>query len=426
MFKDIITKILEKQTRRYLAKHTPKLIAVAGSVGKTSTKVAIATVLARRDKVRLQEGNYNVDVTVPLVIFGIQLPANIRNPFAWLGVLSRTEMHIHKKDAGVDVIVVELGTDKPGDISAFGTYLRPDISIVTAVSAEHMEFFKTMEAVAAEELSIAEFSKLTIINRDDVDEIFAKLAHTSNIDTYGLSGLAEYRFIVEDDVEGIGFNGKFVSPEFGEVDMHLQVLGEHNIKAAVAAGAVGAKLGMTSAQIKQGMEAIQPVPGRMNLLRGVQDSKIIDDTYNSSPLAAIAALQTLYLMPAPQRIAILGNMNELGEFSPQAHEQVGKSCESNVLDWVITIGDDAEKYLAPAAASKGCQVRSFKTPHEAGAFAHKVMQPEAVILVKGSQNGVYAEEAIKILLHSTDDEEKLVRQSDYWLKKKNEQFSAFK
>lgn len=425
MFKNTIVKLLQKQTQRFIKKHDLKVVAIVGSVGKTSTKMAAAAVLAQKFRVRYQEGNHNMEVSVPLVAFELPLPDNLRNPIAWLSILIQTEKMIRAKDAGIDVILLELGTDKPGDIENFRSYLRPDISVVTSVSAEHMEFFKTMEAVAKEELSIANFSALTLVNRDDVSEDYARFAETSSISTYGLGSVAEYLFVIEDAVPGQGFSGKFVSPELDDVPVQLHVIGEHNIKAVVAAGAVGVKLGLTSAEVVKGMAAVRPVAGRMNLLRGVNQSVIIDDTYNSSPLAAKAALQTLYQFQAPQRIAILGSMNELGEFSAQAHEDIGKACDPKVLDYVITIGEQAEKYLAPAAASKGCQVRSFASPYEAGAFAHKVLEPQAVVLVKGSQNKVFAEEAIKVLLHQTADEKMLVRQTEKWLKIKSEQFSAF-
>ncbi|MEO5499311.1 MAG: cyanophycin synthetase, partial [Candidatus Saccharimonadales bacterium] len=167
---------------------------------------------------------------------------------------------------------------------------------------------------------------------------------------------------------------------------------------------------------------LKPVAGRMNILRGQEGSTIIDDSYNASPLAVSAALDTLYTVEAPQRIAILGSMNELGNISPQAHELIGLQCDPSKIEWVITIGEDAAKYLAPAAVKKGCQVKTCHTPYEAGGFAHSVLKRGAVVLVKGSQNGVYSEEAVKVLLHNTEDNEQLVRQSSYWLKKKDDQF----
>jgi UDP-N-acetylmuramoyl-tripeptide--D-alanyl-D-alanine ligase len=170
----------------------------------------------------------------------------------------------------------------------------------------------------------------------------------------------------------------------------------------------------------------------MNLLRGVRDSVIIDDTYNSSPSAAIAALLTLYEIgdSATQRIAILGSMNELGAKSAEYHTQVGAQCDPLFLDWVVTIGEEAARYLAPAAKQNGCQVASFPGPIYAGTFAKKVLydslQTGAIILVKGSQNGVFAEEAVKLLLANADDANQLVRQSAEWMNKSDEYIQSLR
>jgi len=424
--KNFVLLLIELQTKRLLRKHKPKIVAITGSVGKTSTKLAVATVLSTRYKVLYQEGNYNAEVSVPMTIFDLPMPpeAKLKSPLEWLKQLWYMERKIHQTFP-FDVVVLELGTDKPGDIAHFRKYLRPDVGIVTAVTPEHMAFFKTLDAVAQEELSIASFSELIIINRDDIDETFARYVTNSNIDTYGTSGVAEYHYLIEDFEAGAGFAGKFVSPEFGEQQVVLKLTGEHNVKAAVAGGVVGIKLGLTQPEIIAGLSAIRPVKGRMNILKGLLDSTIIDDTYNSSPAAAVAALQTLYLFPSKQKIAILGSMNELGEFSQQAHAEVGTTCDPTLLDWIVTIGDEAEKFLAPAAAKRGCQVRSFKSPYEAGAFVHSVLHPHATILAKGSQNGVFAEEAVKLLLHATEEESQLVRQSADWIARKEAMFDRY-
>ncbi len=200
-------------------------------------------------------------------------------------------------------------------------------------------------------------------------------------------------------------------------------MGEHSIRAAVAAGAVAAKLGMPAEEIARGMARIKAVKGRMNVLRGVNGSIIIDDSYNSSPLAAMSALRSLYQMSVPQRIAVLGSMNELGAMSEAEHIAIGKLCDPIELAHVITVGADAEKYLAPAARTNGCHVVSFKSALDAGAYAHKFLEPGGAVLFKGSQGGIYLEEAIKIVLHSTEEEEQLVRQSPEWLQKKRDFFS---
>lgn len=423
IFRPLVTSLLERKAKKLLKKFKPKIVAVAGSVGKTSTKIAVATVLSERYKVLADTASFNGTVSVPLAMFGLEVPADIRKVSAWRRLLGEMDQ-ILNSDYPYQVIVLELGTDHPGEIAHFGKYLNPDVTVVTAVSPEHMAGFGTIEAVAKEELGVVQYSKLTLINRDDVSGVFAKdVPDGTNLDTYGTSGVAEYRFVFDNFEPGKGFAGKFVSPEYGEQPLTLQVVGEHNLRTAVAAGAVGIKLGLAPQQVAAGMQKIRPVAGRMNLLRGMNKTTIIDDTYNSSPLAAVAALQTLYQFKAPQRIAILGSMNEMGDYSQQAHAEVAMACNPSLLDWVVTVGEEAKKYMAPLLQQRGVRVESFLSPYEAGAFVHKVMQPRAVILAKGSQNGVFCEEAIKMILHSTDDESLLVRQSPEWLGKKQKQFS---
>jgi UDP-N-acetylmuramoyl-tripeptide--D-alanyl-D-alanine ligase len=422
MFKFIVQKILEQYAKRYLKKHGVKLVAIVGSVGKTTTKLAIASVLGERYRVRTHEGNYNTEIATPVAILGIQYPDTVHSLRAWMDVFAAARLRISSpKDT--DVVVQELGTDKPGDIPRFGKYLKPDVAVVTAVGLEHMEFFKKLEAVAKEELSIAKYAKLTVINRDDIDPRYAKYAETHTIDTYGTSDKAEYRIVAEETnaLQG-GVMGTFYAPEWEPVSVNLQLLGEHSLKAAAAAGAVGAKMGLSLAEITVGMAKIRAVPGRMNILRGVNNTTLIDDSYNSSPMAVAAALKTLYSIDAPQRIAILGSMNEFGSLSGKAHDAVGHLCNPEYLDWVVTVGEDARNYLAPGAEEKGCQVRSFDSPYDAGAFVHSVVQKGAIVLIKGSQNRVFTEEATKVLLHDAADEDNLVRQSNAWMEKKNAQF----
>jgi UDP-N-acetylmuramoyl-tripeptide--D-alanyl-D-alanine ligase len=207
------------------------------------------------------------------------------------------------------------------------------------------------------------------------------------------------------------------------VPVNIHELGDHMLRPAMAAAATAIKLGMSKEEVVKGLAKVQAVPGRMNVLRGVENTTIIDDSYNSSPLALEYSLRTLYQINAPQKIAVLGDMNELGETSAAEHEKAGSLCDLNELAWVVTVGGEAEKYLAPAAKIKGCQVRSFPDAISAGTFVKSVLTNGAVILFKGSQGGIYLEEAIKIILHSTSDEAYLVRQSPEWIKRKNDFFS---
>jgi UDP-N-acetylmuramoyl-tripeptide--D-alanyl-D-alanine ligase len=426
MFKKYIQQKLENYVKQYFKAHPEvKLVVVAGSVGKTSTKTAIATVLSYRYRVRLHEGNHNTGMSAPLAILGIEYPGNIKSIGAWISVFRAAKKRI-KDPADVDVIIQELGVDHVGDMAAFGSYLRPDIAVVTAVTPEHMEFFGTIEAVAQEELSVANFSSLVLINRDDIEGRFASFITNPSLDTYGTTAAAEYRFEIDEFMLYKGYKGRLFAPEFQTpVEATLRVVGEHSLRPAIAAMTVATKIGMLPADIAAGMSQVRAVPGRMSVLRGMQGSTIIDDSYNSSPAAASAALQTLYGIDAAQRIAVLGSMNELGALSADEHKKLGALCDPNLLAWVITIGEEAEMHLAPAARARGCQVKSFRSAIEAGAFLHSVLDDGAVVLVKGSQGGIYAEEALKVILHDTEDDRHLVRQSPAWIATKQTFFSQF-
>jgi UDP-N-acetylmuramoyl-tripeptide--D-alanyl-D-alanine ligase len=138
----------------------------------------------------------------------------------------------------------------------------------------------------------------------------------------------------------------------------------------------------------------------------------------------MAALDVMYAAKATRRIALLGSMNEMGEYSEQAHREVGEYCDPSKLDLIVTLGKDANQYLADAARAKGCEVKTAATPYEAGELIRNQLKDGALILLKGSQNGVFAEEAVKLLLQDKDDAAKLVRQSPYWMKIKQRQFGA--
>src|SRR5205807_32743 len=130
------------------------------------------------------------------------------------------------------------------------------------------------------------------------------------------------------------------------------------------------------------------------------------DTYNASSEAMLAALDTLYRIAAPQKIAVLGNMNELGGYALVEHEKVGKHCDPRELDLVVTIGTESNKYLAAAARDKGCRVESFDDPYSVADYLRQVVKEGAAILIKGSQNKIFLEEAVKLLLADPADAKK--------------------
>jgi UDP-N-acetylmuramoyl-tripeptide--D-alanyl-D-alanine ligase len=413
--RNAVCAVLEWQVRRLRRRHHFKIVAVVGSVGKTSTKLAIAELLGQGLRVRYQVGNYNDRVTVPLVIFGQKEPS-LFNIFAWLSVFGANNAEI-AFPYPYDVVVLELGTDGPGQIEQFA-YLHPDITVVTAVTPEHMEFFKTIDAVAAEELAVFEYSKRVLVNGDD---IAGKYLAGRDFTEYSVTSTqAQYAAVTK--AKGLEGQNITVTLPDGNLAAHVRYIGEQGAKFALAATAVAHILEVPTDLIAEGLPQLAPFAGRMQVLPGIKHATLIDDTYNASPVAVKAALDVLYAARTPQRIAILGSMNELGDYSKQAHEEAGAYCDPKKLDVVVTVGKDAKAWLAPVARERGCEVRSFVSPYDAGRFVSGKLKEKAVVLAKGSQNGVFAEEALKELLEHPGDAEKLVRQSAYWLARKAEQF----
>jgi UDP-N-acetylmuramoyl-tripeptide--D-alanyl-D-alanine ligase len=417
--KSIIVSILGWQLRRLRRKNDIKVVAVAGSMGKTSTKFAVASVLGQSFRVRYQEGNYNDLVTVPLVFFGINMPS-LFNPLGWLRVLIHNESEI-RGEYPYDVVVVELGVDGIGQMKRFKKYLSADIGILTAIAPEHMEYFGSIDAVAKEELVIADIAGTVLLNED-----LCPGAYTAGLvdqtRRYGIKKKADFRIIkMLKQADGMYFEVEHEGQPLYQT-VHT-ITSDLQLYSVLAATATAVEFGIPPQQIKEAIHAIKSAPGRMNILHGIHESVIIDDTYNSSPDAAISALESLYGLDAPRRIAILGNMNELGTFTVKAHQMVGEYCDPAKVDLVVTIGEDANVHLAGAAENRGCKVQRFNNPYEAGMFVLENIADGTAVLAKGSQNGVFAEEALKPLLANPDDVKQLVRQSSYWLKKKKKQFT---
>ena len=388
LLKKVLVAILGSQVGRLRKRNNFKIIGVVGSIGKTSTKLAIAKILEGDKRVRYQEGNYNDIVSVPLVFFGQNMPL-LWNIFAWLKIILQNEIQVYTKYP-FDVVVTELGTDVPGQISEFRKYLHLDIAVITAIAPEHMEFFKNIEAVAEEEWSVRFFSDLTFVNRD-LCKILPKDFNHEKIEFYGKDFDAIFKYEAVSPVQ-------FYSISIAIIIAKIFKISDDNIIKAVS--------------------EIKSFSGRMQKLKGIKNSVIIDDTYNASPDAVKIALDSLYAQSTTQRIAILGMMNELGDISEIEHEKIGRYCNPKLLNLVVTVGKDANLFLAPKARENGCAVYEAKNSADAGLFVKDKIKEGAVILAKGSQNGVFTEEALKPLLADKSDFSKLVRQDKYWMNKK--------
>lgn len=413
---------LEDRVRRLLTARRPIVVAVTGSVGKTSAKAAIAEVLQAKYRVMVSQSSYNSEIGLPLGFFGMEVPSPLYNLWGWSRLFARMDRMI--KDYPYDIAVVEMGADRPGDIKHFLTYVTPDIGVLTAVGPTHLELFGTVEKVFAEKWQLADAAKFVIYNADDarLRAGASKLPHTRALG-YGLTAGGVRADSVARSKEGLS---AMFSLAGKKSLVAVPVVAQTSLYSLLAASAVGLHLGLTRTQILAVLKQAKPLKGRMNPIPGRKNSLILDDSYNSSPAAAEAALQTLAEYAPRRRIAVLGSMNELGGYSAEGHRRVGKAAASS-CDLLITIGQEAKKHLAKAAASrlKSGQVHSFTDPYAAGDFLAQNLEQGDVILVKGSQNGVFAEEAIKPLMQRPQIAPTLlVRQSPDWLSRKKKAFGS--
>jgi UDP-N-acetylmuramoyl-tripeptide--D-alanyl-D-alanine ligase len=416
----LLARQLERRVQTLIQTRHLKVVAVTGSVGKTSTKLAVATVLKQKYRVQAHPGNFNSEIGLPLAIFELDVPASLTSPLAWLRVLSQIDKKL-AQDYPYDVLVLELGVDEPGDMARYLRYLTPDVGIVTAISAAHLEQLGSLEAIAHEKMALARASRAALLNAEN-ERVMKEAGELGKpIQTYGVAkGEVHWEHVRRKDDLTLG--GSLILND-GEIAVQTTATGKHNLAPLAAAAAVGEELGLSPKEIAVGVEAVAPVAGRMQVLAGEHGSTIIDDTYNAAPAAVLAALQTLSELPGPH-IAILGSMNELGSYSEHEHREVGAAAAK--VDLLVTIGADAGTYIVAGAAAAGLpaeRIHAFRSPYKAGEYVRSVIKAGDVVLAKGSQNGVFAEEAVAQLLANPGDRAKLVRQSPAWQEQKRAQFS---
>lgn len=415
----LVARQLEWRVKRLIKKHELKVVAITGSVGKTTGKLAIATALRQKYRVQAHPGNFNSEIGLPMSIFELDIPRDLNNPAKWASIMLKIDKKL-RKPFPYDVLVLEMGADEPGDIKKFMRYITPDIGIVNAIAPAHIEQFGSVDAIADEKMSLARGSKAIWLNAEDERVMKEAESLGQPVQTYGIEkGNVHFEGIVRGS--NLTFSGR-LQLQGGDTLVNTNFIGKHSLSSLALAGAVGEELGLTDAQIKQGLEAIAPAAGRMQVLEGIEGTTIIDDTYNSSPRATIAAIHSLLDLPG-RHIAILGNMNELGVLMEQSHREVGH--EAAKVDELITIGKNAGRFMVAGAIENGLsnrRVHLCDSPYQAGELAKTLLKKGDVVLVKGSQNGVFAEEAVAKLLAKSSDRSKLVRQGEDWLEKKRAQF----
>jgi UDP-N-acetylmuramoyl-tripeptide--D-alanyl-D-alanine ligase len=423
VLKDLVVRILTAEARFLLSRHQPTVIAVTGSVGKTSMKDAIFAVVKNRASARKSEKSFNSEIGIPLTILG--LPNAWNSPLGWVkniidGAFTAVFSRQYPK-----VLVIEAGVDRPGDMMRLTAWLRPQVVVITRLPdvPVHVEYFASPEAVCAEKLILADALRtdgVFIYNHDDVRlQEYAKTVRQQAIG-YGrdlptqVTASNDATYYHNQRPAGFSCTVSHVG-ESATVKVP-GVIGAHHAYTVAGAIAVALSQGMSLAEAAAACAEYVPPPGRMRIHAGIKGTTIIDDTYNSSPTAAEAALSALReVAHAKRKIAVLGDMLELGRFSPREHERIGELVPS-AADMLVTIGIRSQK-TAEGALEHGLSekyVLQYEESVKAGKELQGLIAPGDVILVKGSQ-GIRAERVVEELMAEPERaHELLVRQDDAW------------
>lgn len=338
-----------------------KVVGISGSVGKTSTKEMIASVLEQKYNVLKTQGNFNNEIGVPLTIFNIR------------------EEH--------EIAVLEMGINHFGEMTRLAKMARPDICVITNIGVAHMELLGSRDGILKAKTEMFQYMNPegTIIFNGDDDKLVAYHPENGLVPVYfGLGDNSSYRAeqIVNRGLRGT--DATFLTPS-SSFDAHISIPGEHMVHNALAGIAVGYALGMTDDQIKAGIEALKPLAGRNNLIE-TDTYTIIDDCYNANPVSMKASIDVLAKADT-RKVAILGDMGELGATEKKMHSDVGRHAADAKIDVLICIGT-LSKELARGAKEQNDTISIYHYPDKDSFFAEmdKILQNGDTILVKASHS----------------------------------------
>lgn len=381
---------------------------------------------------RAAEQNYNNQLGLPLTIIG-ERPQGIAL-FGWMGVLWRGWRRSWQHGTEYpEILVLEYGADRKGDIAYLTSIARPHVAVITAVAPAHTEFFGSIEDVAEEKCQLIRAlpdDGVAVLNADDGRvHAMASVARGAVV-TAGYARDADV--FVEDVQLSVHYDGAFLEGQrVSELRCTVRanndraeivltnVLGDGHVHAVILGVAAALQTGMPLQEIANNLQSYQPMPGRLRLIAGVKQTLLLDDSYNASPAAVHAALEalvTIQMTGDRQRIAALGDMRELGALSEKGHRDVGAHVASLPIDLLVVVGEQARN-IARGALDAGMaqeHVYAYAKVEEAGRFVQSRLQRGDAVLIKGSQ-GVRMEKMTKELMaNPLQAPELLVRQSLSW------------
>jgi UDP-N-acetylmuramoyl-tripeptide--D-alanyl-D-alanine ligase len=370
---DDTTKALGRLAAWYRGSFAIPVVAVTGSNGKTTTKEMIAAVLGTRWRTHRPEGSFNNQWGLPLTLLALR-PEH-------------------------EALVVEIGANQPGEIAYLAGIARPTVGVVTTVAAVHTEFFGSLDGVRDEKAALVRAVGAdghVVLNADDARVAGMARETSAHVVTYGRAGTARVRVVgdVQDDAAGLGFTLEVDGERRG---VRVPFAGRHNVTNALAAAAAAVALGLSLAEIAGGLAAARPVKGRC-VWREAGRVRVLDDTYNASPVSVGAALDTVAAHRGSGRlVVVLGDMLELGAIADDAHRDVGRKVAALNPSVFIGVGRHTGLAVAEARAAGLESAHHTMTFEDTVAELLKRVEPGDVVLVKGSR-GMRMERVVDALL----------------------------
>lgn len=419
--KNLIKKILVTLSVQVLKKHKPYIIAIIGSVGKTTTRNTLYTVLSKKHSVRKTEQSLTTDIGVPLTLLGCPYPISTREGVFRNIVAAIKQVYFSKTYP--EYVILEIDGHTRGEIKRLASWLSIDLLVVTAIGEipAHVEHFEHPSVLREEyahiRTALKPHAKVVVYADDEYAREVAGTDHPTV--SYGSESRADisaspYSVVYEHGLpSGISFS--ITKPASRTPIVMKDVLGVHVVNGVLSALAALHALGEHTTSINMLVEKMVPLPGRMRLIPGLKGSMIIDDSYNSSPVAIEELIVVLNKIESKRKILVLADMLELGRFSAEAHREIGRECVG--FDMLICVGMRA-RFIKEGALEAGVNpdsVLHFDVPEKAGEYVQNMLASGDVVAVKGSQN-MRMERCVEEIMAEPDKKEKLlVRQSEEWL-----------
>ncbi len=392
--KKVLKFVLKKISKKTLKKYHPKIIAVSGSVGKTSTKEAIFCLLKKFKRCRATPKNYNNELGVPLAILGDWKEITSPTIIFWLKVFLKSIWNLIFFDKNYpQVLILELAADRPGDIEYFMDFIKPDIGLITAIGEipSHIEFYPNLSSLAKEKAKIVEklsSSGVAILNFDDPLVLSMKEKTKAKVITYGFNQGADFQILnyqIEFNDNFKGTSMKFFS-EGSLIPFRIRnAFGKPIVLALAASFCVGVEEGLNLIEISNALDDFSPPDHRMSLIKGIKNTWIIDDCYNASPIAVKSALEVLDKIKGERKIVVLGDMRELGKYGYEAHFEIGKEA-AKISDVLFFVGNYANIYESGVKESGlKREIYCFENSDKAKFKIQEALKEGDIVLIKGSR-----------------------------------------